>query len=82
MPKEVFGHDYRFLDRKELLDFDEITRVAAAAVALGVRKLRLTGGEPLLRRDIERLIEMLARARRRDHPHDERVAAAAQGRRR
>jgi cyclic pyranopterin phosphate synthase len=60
MPKEVFGHDYRFLDRKELLDFEEITRVARAAVSLGVTKLRLTGGEPLIRRDVERLIAMLA----------------------
>ena len=60
MPKEVFGHEYRFLDRRELLDFDEITRVARIAVSLGVRKLRLTGGEPLLRRDIERLVAMLA----------------------
>jgi cyclic pyranopterin phosphate synthase len=60
MPKEVFGHDYRFLDRKELLDFDEITRVARAAVALGVKKLRLTGGEPLIRRDVEVLIGMLS----------------------
>jgi cyclic pyranopterin phosphate synthase len=61
MPKEVFGHDYRFLDRKELLNFDEITRVARAAVSLGVRKIRLTGGEPLVRRDIEQLIAMLSR---------------------
>jgi GTP 3',8-cyclase len=60
MPKEVFGHDYRFLDRKELLDFDEITRVARAAVVLGVTKIRLTGGEPLIRRDLERLIAMLS----------------------
>jgi GTP 3',8-cyclase len=60
MPKEVFGHDYRFLDRKELLDFEEITRVARAAVSLGVKKLRLTGGEPLIRRDLEQLIAMLA----------------------
>jgi len=60
MPKEVFGHDYRFLDRKELLDFEEITRVARAAVSLGVQKLRLTGGEPLIRRDVERLIAMLS----------------------
>jgi GTP 3',8-cyclase len=60
MPKEVFGHDYRFLDRKELLDFEEITRVARAAVSLGVEKLRLTGGEPLIRRDVERLIAMLS----------------------
>jgi GTP 3',8-cyclase len=60
MPKEVFGHDYRFLDRKELLDFEEITRVARAAVSLGVQKLRLTGGEPLIRRGIEDLVAMLA----------------------
>jgi cyclic pyranopterin phosphate synthase len=60
MPKEVFGHSYRFMDRKELLDFDEITRVARAAVAVGVQKIRLTGGEPLVRRDIEQLIAMLA----------------------
>jgi GTP 3',8-cyclase len=60
MPKEVFGHDYRFLDRKELLDFEEITRLARAAVSLGVAKLRLTGGEPLIRRDVERLVAMLA----------------------
>jgi cyclic pyranopterin phosphate synthase len=60
MPKEVFGHDYRFLDRKELLDFDEITRVARVAVSVGVTKLRLTGGEPLVRRDVEVLIGMLS----------------------
>ncbi len=60
MPKEVFGHDYRFLDRKELLDFEEITRLARVAVGLGVKKLRLTGGEPLVRRDLEQLISMLA----------------------
>jgi GTP 3',8-cyclase len=60
MPKEVFGHDYRFLDRRELLDFEEITRLARAAVSLGVGKLRLTGGEPLIRRDVERLVAMLS----------------------
>jgi cyclic pyranopterin phosphate synthase len=60
MPKEVFGHDHRFLDRKELLSFEEITRVARAFVALGVEKLRITGGEPLVRRDLERLIAMLS----------------------
>jgi cyclic pyranopterin phosphate synthase len=60
MPKEVFGHDYRFLDRRELLDFEEITRVARAAVSLGVHKLRLTGGEPLIRRGIEDLVAMLS----------------------
>jgi cyclic pyranopterin phosphate synthase len=60
MPKTVFGKDYRFLDRKELLSFEEITRVAAAAVEVGVSKIRLTGGEPLLRVGIENLIEMLS----------------------
>jgi len=60
MPKTVFGKDYRFLDRKELLTFEEIERVARAAVALGVEKLRLTGGEPLVRKDVDRLIAMLA----------------------
>ncbi|HWG57234.1 MAG TPA: GTP 3',8-cyclase MoaA [Gaiellaceae bacterium] len=60
MPKTVFGSEYRFLDRKELLTFEEIERVARVAVGLGVQKLRLTGGEPLLRREVERLVEMLA----------------------
>ena len=60
MPKEVFGSAYRFLDRKELLTFEEIARVAETFVALGVEKLRITGGEPLVRRDLERLIELLA----------------------
>ncbi len=60
MPKEVYGRDHRFLDRRELLTFEEITRVAGTFVALGTRKLRITGGEPLLRRDLERLVEQLA----------------------
>src|SRR5947199_6908944 len=60
MPKEVYGRDFRFLERRELLSFEEITRVARVFVSLGVRKLRLTGGEPLVRRDLERLIEQLA----------------------
>jgi cyclic pyranopterin phosphate synthase len=60
MPKTVFGKDYRFLDRKELLTFEEITRVATASVDVGVAKLRLTGGEPLLRVGIEDLIHMLS----------------------
>jgi GTP 3',8-cyclase len=60
MPKEVFGRDYQFLERAELLTFEEIERVARIFVELGVNKIRLTGGEPLVRRDIERLIEMLA----------------------
>ena len=60
MPKEVFGSGYRFLDRKELLTFEEIARVARVAVGLGVEKLRITGGEPLVRRELERLIAALA----------------------
>jgi GTP 3',8-cyclase len=60
MPKEVFGRDYQFLERRELLSFEEIERVSRAFVAHGVRKLRITGGEPLVRRDLERLIEKLA----------------------
>ena len=60
MPKEVFGHDYRFLPRRELLTFEEIERVARVFVDLGVHKLRITGGEPLLRRDLEVLIGQLA----------------------
>jgi GTP 3',8-cyclase len=60
MPKEVFGRDYRFLDRRELLSFEEIERLARAFAARGVEKVRITGGEPLVRRDLERLIERLA----------------------
>ena len=61
MPKEVFGTDHAFLPRAEILDFEEIERVVRAAVALGVRKVRLTGGEPLVRRNLETLVAMLAR---------------------
>ena len=61
MPKEVFGRDHAFLPRAEILDFEEIERVVRAAVALGVRKVRLTGGEPLVRRNLETLVAMLAR---------------------
>ena len=60
MPKEVFGHDYRFLDRKELLSFEEIERLVRVFKEHGVEKIRITGGEPLLRRELERLIAMLA----------------------
>jgi cyclic pyranopterin phosphate synthase len=60
MPSEVYGRDYRFLERRELLTFEEIERVARVFAAQGVRKLRLTGGEPLVRRDLERLVERLA----------------------
>jgi cyclic pyranopterin phosphate synthase len=59
MPKSVFGHEYRFMDRKELLTFEELERVAHAFVALGVEKIRLTGGEPLLRKEIEQLVGRL-----------------------
>jgi cyclic pyranopterin phosphate synthase len=60
MPREVFGQGYRFLPQADILTFEEIARLAAVFVELGVRKVRLTGGEPLLRRDIERLVAMLA----------------------
>ena len=63
MPKEVFDRDYRFLPQSSLLSFEEITRVARAFVAHGVRKLRLTGGEPLLRKHLESLVAMLAALR-------------------
>lgn len=61
MPKEVFGREYEFLAREQLLSFEEIERVARAFVRAGARKLRLTGGEPLLRKDIEDLVAQLAR---------------------
>lgn len=61
MPAEVFGPDYAFLPRTELLTFEEIERLARAFVDLGVRKLRLTGGEPLLRRDLPELVARLGR---------------------
>ena len=61
MPKEVFGDDYAFLSRKQLLSFEEIERIARVFVDLGVEKIRITGGEPLLRRHIENLIEHLAK---------------------
>jgi GTP 3',8-cyclase len=61
MPKEVFGRDHVFLPREQLLDYEEIERLARVFVAHGVRKIRLTGGEPLVRRHLERLVAMLAR---------------------
>jgi len=63
MPKEVFDKDYGYLPHAELLSFEEITRIASIFVAHGVRKIRLTGGEPLLRKNIETLIEQLAALR-------------------
>lgn len=61
MPREVFGKDFVFLPRGELLSFEEIERIARLFVELGVRKIRISGGEPLLRHGIERLIEKLAK---------------------
>ncbi len=63
MPKEVFDKDYAYLPQTALLSFEEITRIAKLFVAHGVRKIRLTGGEPLLRKNIEVLIEQLAQLR-------------------
>ena len=66
MPKEVFGVDYAFLPRAEVLTFEEIERVARVFVDLGVEKLRLTGGEPLVRRDLPILVGLLSGIRRPD----------------
>ena len=63
MPKEIFGRDYVFMKRGELLTFDEITRLVRVSAAHGVEKIRLTGGEPLLRKGIEELISMLTAVR-------------------
>jgi cyclic pyranopterin phosphate synthase len=60
MPREVYGRDYAFMPRAELLTFEEITRLARLFATLGVQKVRLTGGEPLLRRDLPTLVRMLA----------------------
>jgi cyclic pyranopterin phosphate synthase len=60
MPREVFGPGFQFLDRAELLTFEEIARVVRVFARSGIRKLRLTGGEPLVRRNLERLVAMLA----------------------
>src|SRR5262245_52567695 len=60
MPREVFGSDYKFLPHDAILSFEEIARLAGVFVGLGVKKIRLTGGEPLVRRHVHRLVEMLA----------------------
>ena len=85
MPKEVFDKDYAYLPHASLLTFEEIARVARLFVAHGVEKIRLTGGEPLLRKNLERLVAHAAPscARRRpparpDADH-QRLAAGAQG---
>jgi cyclic pyranopterin phosphate synthase len=63
MPKEVFDRDYAFLPQSSLLSFEEITRLATVFVSHGVQKIRLTGGEPLLRRHLETLVALLAQLR-------------------
>src|SRR5439155_6499993 len=60
MPREIFGRGFVFLPREQLLTFEELARLARVFAGLGVRKLRLTGGEPLLRRDLDKLVAMLA----------------------
>jgi len=60
MPKSIFNKDHQFLKRDQILSWDEIIRVVEAAAPLGVRKIRLTGGEPLIRTDLEALIERIA----------------------
>jgi cyclic pyranopterin phosphate synthase len=60
MPREVFDADYKFLPHEAILSFEEIRRLAGVFVGLGVKKIRLTGGEPLVRRDLPRLISMLS----------------------
>src|SRR5439155_426458 len=59
MPKEVYGRDHVFLERKELLSLEEIARVVGVFAQLGVRTVRITGGEPLVRRNVEHLVELL-----------------------
>jgi cyclic pyranopterin phosphate synthase len=60
MPKEVFGRDHAFLERRELLTLEELARVTGIFASLGVKTVRITGGEPLVRRNVEHLIELLA----------------------
>ena len=66
MPKEVYGRDYAFLPHDQVLSFEEIARLAKVFLTLGVGKLRITGGEPLVRRDLPRLLKMLAAIERPD----------------
>lgn len=74
MPAEVFGKDYPFLQRSELLSFEEIARLTSIFVSLGVRKLRITGGEPLMRKNLDSLIRMLS-----DIPGDLDIAMTTNG---
>jgi GTP 3',8-cyclase len=66
MPKEVFGREYAFLERRELLTLEEMARVTGVFAGLGVQTVRITGGEPLVRRNVEVLVELLSAIRRPD----------------
>ncbi len=66
MPKEVFGRDHAFLERRELLTLEELARVVGVFASVGVRTVRVTGGEPLVRRNVEHLVELLAAIERPD----------------
>ena len=66
MPKEVFGRDYAFLERRELLTLEELARVVGIFAGLGVRTVRITGGEPLVRRNVEHLVELLSKIETRE----------------
>jgi cyclic pyranopterin phosphate synthase len=80
MPKEVFGRDFQFLPKEDLLTFEEIDRLCGIFHSFGVRKIRLTGGEPLVRSQLEVLVRMLALAGGRpDHDHQRAAAAPAGG---
>ncbi|MCB9590809.1 MAG: GTP 3',8-cyclase MoaA [Polyangiaceae bacterium] len=80
MPRDKFGPDFPFLSRSDLLSYEEITRVAGVFVDLGVRKLRITGGEPLLRRDLPKLIEQLRLLdQRQPHPQPLDLALTTNG---
>ena len=69
MPKEVYDHTHRYLPHADILSFEEITRLASVFLQLGVKKIRLTGGEPLLRKRVEDLVAMLASLKTLDgHP--------------
>ena len=61
MPAEIYGERYQFLPRNDLLTFEEITRIVNITVGLGVKKVRITGGEPLVRQDVEKLVSMISR---------------------
>ena len=61
MPAEIYGERYQFLPRNDLLTFEEITRIVNITVSLGVKKVRITGGEPLVRQDVEKLVSMISR---------------------